>query len=271
MVMRVKVVALWAGLVLLALLTLMWTVLIVRGEGMDWDWGISILIVWLTTGIVAAGATVFAAGRLRILMGIAMLVAVTLIALLHSGFDEDWDVVWASWLGAVCLVQIGLLSLLDLRASSSEATAARWLRRFTYSTVVVFGLGLSAQFGELLPLESPHEDWYQKMLIFVCMLNAVGTIGVYLLAGIHGLRRPVPESVPAGVMLSAACPRCNAPCTFGQGKSSCPVCGLRVTLEIEEPRCECGYLLYKLDSDQCPECGRAIRRAKVTPRVATPV
>src|SRR5688572_27480650 len=142
MVMRVKIVALWVGLVLLALLTLLWTVLLFQGGGMDWDWGISIIIVWLTTGILAAGATVFAAGRLRILMGIAMLVAVTLIALLHSGFDEDWDVVWASWLGAVCLVQIGLLSLLDLGASSPAATAARWLRRFTSFTVIVFGLGL---------------------------------------------------------------------------------------------------------------------------------
>src|SRR5688572_29860577 len=123
MVMRVKIAALWTGLVLLALLTLLWTVLLFRGGGMDWDWGISIVIVWLTTGILAAGATVFAAGRLRILMGIAMLVAVTLIALLHSGFDEDWDVVWASWQGAVCLVQIGWLSLLDLRRPPSGVTA----------------------------------------------------------------------------------------------------------------------------------------------------
>jgi rRNA maturation protein Nop10 len=29
-------------------------------------------------------------------------------------------------------------------------------------------------------------------------------------------------------------------------------------VEVEEPRCACGYLLYQLAGDTCPECGRAV-------------
>jgi hypothetical protein len=264
MVMRVKIAALWAGLVLLALLTLLWTVLLFRGEGMDWDWGISILVAWWMTLVVAGAGTVFAAGRLRIVMGIAMLCSVGLIALLFSGIDGEWPILWGMWVASVSMVQCGLLALLDLRA----APAAWWGRVGTYVLTVVLGAGFFLATGDVLE----NEEWPRRVLIFVCMLNAVGTIGVYLLAGIHGLRRrPGPESIPVGVALSAACPRCDAACKFAQGESSCPACGLRVTLEIEEPRCECGYLLYKLDSEQCPECGRAVRRRGVTGRVATPV
>jgi hypothetical protein len=267
MVMRAKISALWAGLVLLALLTLLWTVLLSRDDGMDWDWGISILVAWWMTLVVAGAGTVFAAGRLRILMGIAMLCGVGLIALLFSGFDGDLPILWGLWLGGVSLVQCGLLALLDLRTSP----IGRGLRRVTYGLAVVLAAGFFVATSELFDLPSPYEEWHHKSMIFVCMINAAGTIAVYLLAGMDRLRRPPPESIPSGVTLSAACPRCNTVCTFGQGKSSCPSCGLRVTLEIEEPRCECGYLLYKLDSDQCPECGRPIRRRGVADRAATPV
>ena len=29
-------------------------------------------------------------------------------------------------------------------------------------------------------------------------------------------------------------------------------------IEIEEPRCACGYLLYRLEGDSCPECGAMV-------------
>ncbi len=27
---------------------------------------------------------------------------------------------------------------------------------------------------------------------------------------------------------------------------------------VQEPRCPCGYLLYRLEGTSCPECGRTI-------------
>ena len=45
-----------------------------------------------------------------------------------------------------------------------------------------------------------------------------------------------------------------------------------MTIEFEEPRCDCGYLLYRLVGDTCPECGRAVPLSSrwVEPTLVTP-
>ncbi len=49
--------------------------------------------------------------------------------------------------------------------------------------------------------------------------------------------------------------------TIELGGSACKACGLRIEVRAEEPRCrQCGYLLYRLTSDTCPECGTPIHR-----------
>ena len=254
--MRVKLIALRSALVVLALLSLLGATLLFRDQGMDWDWGISILVAWWMTIVVAAAGTVFAAGRLRVLMGIAIFCGVTLTGLLYSGVEGDWPFLWGLWFGAVGLVQIGLLSLLDIRASR----VARLVRVATVVTVSVLAVGFFIEASDAVELESPYVDWFQRLLIFASMVNAAGTFAIYLLAAIASQQRPAAESLPPTVALSAACPRCKAANTFPAGRSECQSCGLRVTLDIEEPRCPCGYLLYKLDSPNCPECGRLVRR-----------
>ncbi|MFG0251941.1 MAG: hypothetical protein ACF8NJ_03610, partial [Phycisphaerales bacterium JB038] len=52
--------------------------------------------------------------------------------------------------------------------------------------------------------------------------------------------------------------RCAVAHMANMGTSHCQSCGLRIYLEVEEPRCACGYLLYQLQGDRCPECGRLI-------------
>ena len=259
--MRVKLVALRSALVILALFTLLGAVLLFRDEGMDWDWGISILIAWWMTIVIAAAGTVFAAGRLRLLMGITIISGVVLVGLLYSGTEGEWPFTWGIWFGAVALVQIGLLSLLDIRASR----VARLVRVGTFATASVLAVGFFGQASDVIELESPYEDWFQRLLIFICMVNAAGTVGTYLLAAMESLQRPPVESLPSNVALSATCPRCNAANTFPVGKSACTSCDLRVTLDIQEPRCPCGYLLYKLDSPNCPECGRLVRGNAAAP------
>jgi hypothetical protein len=42
------------------------------------------------------------------------------------------------------------------------------------------------------------------------------------------------------------------------GNVRCSKCGGGLFVDVEEPRCECGYLLYRLQSPTCPECGQMV-------------
>jgi hypothetical protein len=64
----------------------------------------------------------------------------------------------------------------------------------------------------------------------------------------------------APVQITVICPRCRKKHTLPLGQTACPTCELRIHTRIEEPRCpNCGYLLYGLKSDRCPECGTQVR------------
>lgn len=79
------------------------------------------------------------------------------------------------------------------------------------------------------------------------------------------LGRGEPErgrTIPWRLSMQATCPRCGLAqrLTVGGGGegSRCGRCRLRILVEIDEPRCACGYVLYKLSGDACPECGRPV-------------
>jgi hypothetical protein len=54
------------------------------------------------------------------------------------------------------------------------------------------------------------------------------------------------------------CVRCGQWMQMHSGKAACPRCRSIITLEFEEPRCACGYLLFGLETASCPECGAAV-------------
>jgi hypothetical protein len=66
------------------------------------------------------------------------------------------------------------------------------------------------------------------------------------------------ESVSTRPKLRMTCPRCAHEQVLKVGPTRCAKCRLGLIIAITEPRCECGYLLYQLQSDVCPECGRAV-------------
>ena len=77
----------------------------------------------------------------------------------------------------------------------------------------------------------------------------------------------IPPGADGAISVDLQCPRCRAALTLRQGWSSCTGCQLRIRIEIEEPRCACGYPLHLLSADKCPECGAAVKayRSSVTP------
>jgi hypothetical protein len=103
------------------------------------------------------------------------------------------------------------------------------------------------------------DDWAERGAGVMLILAAAGSIIVAILPRLDrtadAARR---KSIPSRLRLEIVCPRCSTPQQMETGHSRCKACGLRFEIEIEEPHCDCGYLLHTLESDRCPECGRVI-------------
>ena len=101
-------------------------------------------------------------------------------------------------------------------------------------------------------------------LMAVLILGSIaGTIAVPIAAISRANKDILPvESIGSRVSLLLDCPKCHEQQKLRAGNFRCGKCGAGLFIEIEEPRCECGYLLYQLQGDTCPECGRAIPEAQ---------
>ena len=68
----------------------------------------------------------------------------------------------------------------------------------------------------------------------------------------------LPETFSERMKVSMNCPRCGDVIQSPLGHSVCSHCKLAIHIECDEPRCECGYLLHKLNGVICPECGKEV-------------
>ena len=68
----------------------------------------------------------------------------------------------------------------------------------------------------------------------------------------------LPETFSERMKVSMNCPRCGDVIQSPLGHSVCSHCKLAIHIECDEPRCECGYLLHKLNGVICPECGKDV-------------
>jgi hypothetical protein len=99
-------------------------------------------------------------------------------------------------------------------------------------------------------------SWWPFIVVLGVAL-ACATVSVPLAARALARRRPPSESLGRAV-LALACPHCGARQRLATGSHRCRRCRRFLVIELEEPRCACGYLLYRLAGATCPECGRAI-------------
>lgn len=105
---------------------------------------------------------------------------------------------------------------------------------------------------------------YDELMFRALAVTAIVTAGSTVAAGALAFFAPKPGddeqgTLAASIEIPIDCPRCQSNITALSNKESrCPTCKLHVRIEIKEPRCTCGYLLYQLESNTCPECGKSI-------------
>ena len=107
--------------------------------------------------------------------------------------------------------------------------------------------------------------WYlDELFVRILSIAAIIAAGSTIATGAIAIFAPKPgedeqPSYDTTLPIQLTCPRCSTSIKAQSNKDSrCPSCKLKVRVEIKEPRCTCGYLLYQLNSQTCPECGKPI-------------
>jgi len=104
-----------------------------------------------------------------------------------------------------------------------------------------------------------HDELVGSLWTLWGMATLAAMSMVTMLVRREARKKPTPaEAVSRQARLEMTCPRCGAEQTLPSGVTRCGRCRQTLRIEVEEPRCECGYLLFRLEGDQCPECGRAL-------------
>lgn len=135
---------------------------------------------------------------------------------------------------------------------------AKTVRAATIASAVIVGLWLNFLFWSDF---NPGDDLLVRLIGAIAILGSLGTIATPILSRLEKLDQQAQgDAILRGnVPVSLTCPRCSHQLAAKSNKvSRCEGCGLKITVQFEEPRCACGYLLMGLTSDTCPECGKAI-------------
>lgn len=125
-----------------------------------------------------------------------------------------------------------------------------WLLRGTLACVWAVAVMCSAA----IVLE-PKDELFFRVFGALGVLDASGSLSLLIMAKLRQIGKIEKlQTTPARIEIR--CPRCATSQVLNAGKSKCTACGLKFTIEIEEPRCaNCDYLLWQLPERRCPECG----------------
>ncbi len=240
--------------------------------GWDEDWAakffIAACVILLNFAVDAGAGAVLRRRRLVIPMMLAILAAAAglAVALFYIAFEAElgYEIrgrleLWVPGLFAisVALAHTGVLAIIRVH---SRLLLIIKLITMLGPWVVVGTIGCMAW----LEFNRPGIGWSPVLLLLMIgsissIFSIIGTIVVPIAAVSHANRaRKRIESMGSRLQLRMACPDCGERQMFGAGAIRCSACRRRLLIDVEEPRCECGYLLFHLSGDQCPECGRAI-------------
>lgn len=174
--------------------------------------------------------------------------AIVLFAIWHD-LNEDSGLVTVVTSLAAVIAHANLIMFCPLRQEQ------RWVRHSTIACGILTAICVDI-----------NATWFagQPSDLLLRLAGACGFIagcGTLALAILARLNRGVGQKAILSEIkeLTLICPGCGKKQTVAVGDSQCLACNLRFAIRVEEPRCiSCGYLLYMLKSDTCPECGTSI-------------
>jgi hypothetical protein len=221
------------------------------------------LIVIGFLGLVAAatmrsGASI---GVMRLTVLVALVTGLLVAAYIFSETLEDvlGTALVDGRLASCALIMLLLLTLIGQSDRQEiEVPGSLVLQRLIYVNAVIFGAAIML----LIWFDSDAIKWGPASLEALIFVWGALTIAGFGIAPMRlAARRRVAaakESIPARIALLLTCPRCSFTQALTTGLVHCAKCRGALVIEVEEPRCACGYLLYRLQGETCPECGRAI-------------
>ncbi len=267
--MHLRKVFLWSMIASLALAALLGiAALVLPRYGPDEEVLVSTVAFTCFSIVALICATVLERRRAVVFMwaGLGSAVVALLVWLTLIWFDTflDWrtervvvQVAGMFTIGALLAAQSGLLALPRFDHVRDDVVR-RWtigvsVLLATYAVILIWWFD---QIERVI-----NGDILGRAIGVISIIAACGTVVTPILWKVQSVRRSgTGESISLKVEVRIVCPRCHHEQALKPGKRACSKCSLRISIELEEPRCACGYLLHRLENDRCPECGRAVEQ-----------
>ncbi len=223
-------------------------------NSLDWTWERAILGTGALAGyfVLAIPFAGLLERRYRQALSLAGLTAcaVGLVMVLVCIWAEPTgNMAFARATGVVGVIAFSLAHVCVLMRVPGRSAATRLL----WGTIVcIAAVGVM---WSVAIIYEPRDELFYRVLGAVGVLDASGTLLLLIVSKLRQLGK-IAGLQSTSARIAFACPRCTESLEVPAGKSNCGSCGLKIALEIEEPRCaKCDYLLWQLPNRRCPECG----------------
>jgi hypothetical protein len=255
-------------------------VMIITDDDTGWELMTTSLLLALCFGSMTAAETARRRNRLAVSMVLSMLLtaagACAMIVLVWFEHQLEGADQIGRWGGVtlacgIALAHSGALSLVPASSKlvlglKAAVIFCAWLV-FAFILLLVLIQEASGGFAGAMNM-----FWIVGMIMFLVAGTIIGTIAVPIAAVSRANRiEPPIESMKSTQTVILGCPKCGFKGEVRTGHSRCTNCGVGLLIDVEEPRCECGYLLYRLQGDTCPECGRAVPSIPAAPSTVAPI
>lgn len=198
--------------------------------------------------------------------------AIGLVAIWFEPSGQEW----VGRVGVIAIIAAVTMGHINLLLMARVRSSQRWLLVGTIAFAMCAGVSAALA----VVLAAPHMDLEDLVLVRLAAAGLIASsCGSLALIVVTLLNRKLDEPSREGggvvfTRMQIACPNCSTRQQVPLGEAVCRSCGLQIFIKVVEPRCAgCGYLLYQLKSDRCPECGTPVGTAPApagegSPRVA---